>query len=121
MSYSSSSSKGRGRGGGRGQYYKNKYGNGRGGRGGRSGGGQQDNGFVAKGGGSYNDLQRLLQRLDGKPYGAYHDLDTPMNRGWVHPNFSLFVSRAQSDPFAPPTKCRIIVDATKANFPRELY
>ncbi|KAL3917866.1 MAG: hypothetical protein SGILL_004512 [Bacillariaceae sp.] len=125
MSYSSSSSNGRGRGGGRGQYYKNKYGNGRGGRGGRSGGGQQqqqqDNGFVAKGGGSYSDLQRLLQRLDGKPYGAYHDLDTPMNRGWVHPNFGLFVSRAQSDPFAPPTKCRIIVDASKANFPRELY
>jgi len=33
----------------------------------------------------------------------------------------LFCERAQSDPFAPPTRCRIVVDAKKAGFPPESY
>ena len=125
-----------GRGGGRGEYYKNKYGGGRGGgRGGRGGGGRGggrgghgggndgNTDRVASGGGSYDDLQRLLQRLDGKSYPAYHDLDTPLTRGWYNPslNYTLFVERAQSDPFAPPTRCRVVVDGRRAGFPPSLY
>ena len=113
-----------GRGGGRGEYYKNKYGGGRGNRGGRGDRSREvDASFrVANGGGSYSDLRRLLQRIDGKSYGAYHDLDTPINNGWVNieDGYTLFVERAQSDPFAPPTRCRVVVDAEKARFPLSL-
>ena len=121
---------GRGGSGGRGEYYKNKYGRGGRGRGdGRSGGGRTDtdggNGRRApSGGGSFGDLQSLLHRLDGKSYAAYHDLDTDLNdRGWVNSRdgFALYCERAQSDPFAAPTRCRVVVDAARAGFPRQCY
>lgn len=114
---------GRGRGGGRGEYYKNKYGGGRGGARGGRGQGQGRGQSQANGGGSYDDLLNLLQRLDGKSYGAYHDLDTTLERGWVNSSFgfTLFVGRAQSDPFAAPTRCRVVVDANQAAFPPNLY
>ena len=119
---------------GRGEYYKNKYGGGGRGRGGGGRGGRGRGGRgrgrsegdgeprQANGGGSYSDLQRVLQRIDGKQYCAYHDLDTPRDRGWVNSDsqFTLFVERAQSDPFAPPTRCRVVVDAAKAGFPASL-
>ncbi|KAG7347002.1 ABC transporter ATPase [Nitzschia inconspicua] len=125
MSYSSGRGRGgRGRGGGRGEYYKNKYGSG--GRSvstGRGSSDGQEKSSSPTGGGSYHELQSLLQRLDGKSYPAYHDLDTPMDRGWVNSvgKYTLFVAKAQSDPFAPPTRCRIVVDASKAAIPKELY
>lgn len=122
---------GRGGGGGRGEYYKNKYGGGGRGRGGggRGRGGGNKNDAVdhgertASGGGSYADLQQKLQRLDGKSYAAYHDLDTPADRGWVNSDagFTLFVERAQADPFASPTRCRVVINASHAKFPPELY
>ena len=73
----------------------------------------------ASGGGTYFDLEKILTRIDGKPYGAYHDLDTPYPRGWVNKTmkFTLFIEKAQSDPFAPPTRCRIEVDSRKARIP----
>lgn len=123
---------GRGRGGrggrGRGEYYKNKYGGGgrdrgRGGSSGERYTGGDSSPRTANGGGSFSDLQRTLQRIDGKSYGAYHDIDTPLDQGWVNTDakFTLFVERAQSDPFAPPTRCRVVVDAVKAGFPPTLY
>eukprot|EP00536_Pseudo-nitzschia_multiseries_P016579 jgi/Psemu1/321049/estExt_fgenesh1_pm.C_11550001 len=79
-------------------------------------------------------VRNLLRRLDGKPYPAYHDLDTDLGLdlnlhnaggGWVHSKqglvFALFCERAQSDPFAPPTRCRIVVDAATAGFPPQSY
>lgn len=117
---------GRGRGGGgrgRGEYYKNKYGGGGRGRGNDKHGGDFDAPKSASGGGSYADLLRCLQRINGKSYGAYHDLDTPPTRGWVNSDtgFELFVERAQSDPFAAPTRCRVVLSATQAGFPSSLY
>lgn len=111
-----------GRRGGRGEYYKNKYGGGRG-RGGQGRGRSDDAPGKANGGGSYADLLNCLERLDGKSYGAYHDLDTPLDRGWVNSDlgYTLFVERAQSDPFAPPTRCRVVVDAARAVFSPALY
>jgi predicted ABC-class ATPase len=114
---------GRGGGGGRGEYYKNKYGGGGRGRGGggRGRGGQT----LTYGGygGSYADLQQRLQRLDGESYAAYHSLDTPADKGWVNSDagFTLFVERAQADPFAPATRCRVVINASHAKFPSELY
>jgi predicted ABC-class ATPase len=68
-------------------------------------------------------LINLLQRLDGKSYGAYHDLDTPIDKGWENRDmgFTLFVERAQSDPFAAPTRCRVAVKADRAAFPPVSY
>mmetsp|Transcript_2506 Transcript_2506/g.2761 ORF Transcript_2506/g.2761 Transcript_2506/m.2761 type:complete len:639 (-) Transcript_2506:1437-3353(-) len=113
--------RGRGRGRGRGEYYKNKYG--RGGRDNGRGGGSSSNSSdrVPTGGGSVNELKKLLRRLDGKQYPAYHDVDTPMNNGWYYTTFKLYCERAQSDPFAPPTRCRVVVDAAHAGFPKHLY
>jgi predicted ABC-class ATPase len=118
---------GGGRGGGRGEYYKNKYGGGGKGRGKGQGNEPESESHkrTATGGGSFRDLQRLLEQLDNKSYSAYHDLDTPMDlsRGWVNNDlgFTLFVERAQSDPFAPPTRCRVVLSASKAQFPPQLY
>jgi predicted ABC-class ATPase len=138
MTYSSGRGRavrgGRGGAGSRGgEYYKNKYGgksrSGRGGRGGSADeeikGDQRFSSSPNGGGGTYDELLSVLQRLDGKPYPAYHDLDTTsMDRGgWVNSmgKYTLFVSRAQSDPFAPPTRCRIVLDASQAGFPIDLY
>ena len=127
--FSNGGGRGRGgRGGGRGEYYRNKYGRGgcRGGRG-RSGGdtgrGNQYEQQRANGGGSMDDLKRCLQRIDGKQYGAYHDLDTPTNRGWENKDagYTLYVERAQSDSFAAPTRCRVVVRAAAAKFPSEFF
>jgi predicted ABC-class ATPase len=65
----------------------------------------------------------LLQQIDGRQYPSYHDLETPMAKGWVNSEggFSLYVGRAQSDPFAPPTRCRVIVNSTVAQLPPSLY
>lgn len=126
---------GRGTGRGRGEYYKNKYGRG-GGRGGggrgrgRGGGGRNDTNGNSSGhscGGSYDDLMNTLMSIDGKSYPAYHDIES-FEKGWVHTGtpsspikFTLFVGRAQSDPYARPTRCRIVVPASTAKFPPILY
>lgn len=107
--------------GGRGAYYKAKYG--RGGRG-RATRGDDDNASSSSvrqeahptGGGTFAELCQLLQRIDGKQYPFYHDLETTYKeagtkedkRCWVHSQFTLQIARAQADPFAPPTRCRVI-------------
>lgn len=110
------------RGGGRGEYYRNKYGGGRGGKGGGGGRGRGGRGGScnnnhhqgrssnqATAGGSYADLIQMLHRLDGRPYPAYHDIETS-DKGWTHSSgFCLYIGRAQADPFAPPTRCRVVV------------
>ena len=136
MSYNGRSGRSGGRSGGgrgRGDYYKNKYGGGRSSS--RGGGGRTSNSHrprdnTGPGGGTYTALQELLGRLDGQSYGAYHALDTPLTSsppqqpgggggGWHHADagFRVFVERAQSDPYAAPTRCRIVVETTAAGFP----
>lgn len=116
-------------GGGRGEYYKNKYGNGRGGRG--RGGGRSSNAVESNsrsssgetGGGSFQDLIAVLTRIDNRSYPAYHDIES-FTKGWTcHdiPQFQLFIGRAQSDPYAKPTACRIVVPASSAKFPPFLH
>lgn len=134
--------RGRGGGGGRGEYYKNKYGGGgrgrgvsrgRGGYGRGAGGGDQggNNSNIdpnaarpgGNNGGTMSDLVNKLYRIDGQSYPAYHDIESS-TRGWTSSSpsaFSLFVGRAQSDPFARPTRCRIVVPASCAQFPAESY
>jgi predicted ABC-class ATPase len=117
-------------GGGRGEYYKNKYGRG-GGRGGAGRGksnqsDDNDSGgrFSSAGnnGGTHDSLISLLQSIDNRPYPGYHDIESSQ-RGWVNERYgyTLFVGRAQSDPFARPTRCRIVVPASVAQFPPVAY
>lgn len=51
------------------------------------------------------DLARELRRIDGKGFGAYHDVEGC----WRFREFRLCFDRAQSDPFAPPSRFRVIV------------
>lgn len=115
---------------GRGAYYKSKYGGGGRGGGGRGhgrgrgrGGGQGGGGepYSKRGrflsvGGSFADLSHLLRSIDGRNYPTYHDLE----REWQHKSdndtdtsFVLRIGLAQSDPFAPPTRCQVRIPATQ--------
>jgi len=73
-------------------------------------------------GGSHADLVELLRRLDGKQYPAYHDIESS-SKGWVNDagGYSLYIARAQSDPFAKPTRCRVVVKSETAKFPPVSY
>lgn len=140
-----------GRGGGRGDYYKNKYGGGgRGGRGrggynvGRGSAANDSDANKSSSdptaesapraydpnvprpggdnGGMHADFINLLRRLDHKQYPAYHDIESS-SKGWVNDmeGYTLYIGRAQSDPFAKPTRCRIVVKNETAKFPPLSY
>lgn len=40
---------------------------------------------------------------------------------WEYPDFKLIVDYVQSDPFAPPSRCRVRVPITKAGFEKDLH
>ena len=126
----------RARHGGRGQYYKNKYGSG--GRGGQykssnsrgesnkkyKQGFDGDNGKSFGGGGTFEELISLLHSLDNTSYPAYKSIESKQ-KGWKlidsRCQFSIFIGRTQSDPYAPPTRCRVVVPTSVASFPRKLF
>lgn len=73
-------------------------------------------------GGEHSALVELLRKLDGKQYPAYHDIESS-TKGWVNDmeGYSLYIGRAQSDPYAKPTRCRVIVKNETAKFPPVSY
>jgi len=79
--------------------------------------------------GSGEDLNRELNRIDGKQYGAYKDLkgkrpisgDVLIQGVWDFGLFTLCLDRIQSDPYAPPSKARIRVPQSIAKFPHDLF
>ena len=73
-------------------------------------------------GGAQTALVELLRRLEGKQYPAYHDIESS-TKGWVNDTegYCLYIARAQSDPFAKPTRCRVIVKSAAAKFPPVSY
>jgi hypothetical protein len=64
------------------------------------------------------DLFDTLRRIDGRPYGAYHDLE---GAAYDMGRFQLVVQHAQSDPFAPPTRCYVSVPLASAGFPAHCF
>jgi predicted ABC-class ATPase len=58
-------------------------------------------------------LQRTLERIDGRGYKAYHDI------AGVHefPRFTLSVDHVQADPFAAPSRLRALVPWARAGLP----
>ena len=55
--------------------------------------------------GSHTDLNASLRRLEGQSYPAYHGIEG----SWTFPDFTFVLDRAQSDPFAQPSRCRVMV------------
>eukprot|EP00804_Cyclotella_cryptica_P007824 CCRYP_001411-RB/>CCRYP_001411-RB protein AED:0.17 eAED:0.17 QI:29/0.8/0.66/1/0.6/0.5/6/2719/680 len=126
------------RGGGRGDYYKNKFGGGGRGRGGTSPrpGDSTPSGSasipqaydpnaprpIGDNGGTHKDFIDLLRSLDQKQYPAYRDIES-CTKGWINDmeGYKLFIGRAQSDPYAKPTRCRVIVANETAKFPPVSY
>lgn len=63
------------------------------------------------------DLRKNIQRINGRGYKAYKDLEGEYNFG----NWKLYLDHAQGDPFASPSRLRVRVPQTMAKFPKELF
>ncbi|NLC68009.1 MAG: ABC-ATPase domain-containing protein [Clostridiaceae bacterium] len=63
------------------------------------------------------DLRRILHAIDGKGYKAYKDIEGQ----YKFDSFVLSIDHVQGDPFASPTKARVVVPMEKAGFPPDLY
>ncbi len=64
-----------------------------------------------------NTLRTLLHRIDRQSYKAYKDI-----RGtYEFPNFTLLIDYVQGDPFASPSRLRVIVPQSVAQFPEEVF
>lgn len=62
-------------------------------------------------------LQGRLQRIDGRGYKAYRDAEGAYE---VAPGIRFVLDRAQADPFAAPSRCRVQIDRPRATLPLEL-
>ncbi len=61
-------------------------------------------------------LAATLERIDGRGYKAYRDIEGV----WEFAELRLFVDRVQSDPFAAPSKLRLRVPRSLAALPENL-
>ncbi|MGM0424743.1 MAG: ABC-ATPase domain-containing protein [Thermodesulfobacteriota bacterium] len=66
---------------------------------------------------SQTELKKILQRISGRGYKAYKDLEGDYDCGW----YSLHVDHVQSDPFAPPSRIRVGLPQAQAGFSEDLY
>lgn len=68
--------------------------------------------------GTAAELRASLLAIDGRPYGAYHDvegIEYDMGR------FKLLIDKVQSDPFAPPSRCHVSVPIEAAGFAPDCF
>ena len=61
------------------------------------------------------DLERLLKSLDGQKYGAYKR----MKGIYQFDQFRLAIDHVQVDPFAPPSKMRVIIGKHETEIPSD--
>ncbi|MDE4907381.1 ABC-ATPase domain-containing protein [Methanogenium marinum] len=62
-------------------------------------------------------LRSLLRRIDGKGYGYYGDI-----RGqYRFDTFVLCIDHVQKDPFASPSRVRVLVDSATAGFASDMW
>jgi hypothetical protein len=64
---------------------------------------------------SAETLRETLHRINGKGYKAYRDIEGRYDFGVFH----LIVDHVQADPFAAPSRVRVVVDIKKAGIPEE--
>ena len=62
-------------------------------------------------------LKRELDRIDGKSYRLYKELEGQYD----FENYILSIDHVQGDPFASPSRIRVIVKQHIAKFPKELF
>ena len=67
--------------------------------------------------GGSGQLGTTLERIDGRGYKAYREIEG----AWSFAEFTLFVDRVQSDPFATPSKLRLRVDLAVAVLPESIH
>jgi predicted ABC-class ATPase len=63
------------------------------------------------------DLKRMLRRIDARGYRAYRDIEGRFDFG----EYTLIVDHVQADPFAPPSRVRVVVPKKIAGFPPEVF
>ncbi|WP_160686669.1 ABC-ATPase domain-containing protein [Clostridium sp. C2-6-12] len=63
------------------------------------------------------ELKKDLDRIDGKSYRLYKDLEGTYD----FENYVLSIDHVQGDPFAAPSRIRVIVNQKTAKFPKELF
>lgn len=64
-----------------------------------------------------SDLKRELDRIDGRGYKSYKDLEGQYSFN----NYILSIDHVQGDPFASPSRVRVIVNRHFNKFPGELF
>jgi predicted ABC-class ATPase len=64
-----------------------------------------------------NDLERILQQIDGRGYKAYKSIRGVYDCG----EFTLSVDYVQGDPFASPSRVRVHIPQTTAQFPEDTF
>jgi predicted ABC-class ATPase len=62
-------------------------------------------------------LKNELDRIDGKSYRLYKDLEGEYDFG----DYTLSIDHVQGDPFASPSRIRVIINQNVAKFPKELF
>ncbi|MCB2290924.1 ABC-ATPase domain-containing protein [Clostridium sp. CS001] len=62
-------------------------------------------------------LRNDLKRIDGKSYRSYKDLEGEYDFG----DYTLCIDHVQGDPFASPSRIRVVVNQRVSKFPKELY
>jgi predicted ABC-class ATPase len=63
------------------------------------------------------ELKRELDRIDGKSYKLYKNLEGQYD----FKSYILSIDHVQGDPFAAPSRIRVIVNQKVAGFPKELF
>jgi predicted ABC-class ATPase len=63
-----------------------------------------------------DQLAATLRRIDGRGYKAYRDIEGR----YAFPTYALAIDHVQGDPFAAPSRIRLIVPAEAAGLPEEL-
>ncbi|MBR8742512.1 ABC-ATPase domain-containing protein [Nocardiopsis sp. MG754419] len=81
-----------------------RQGNGPRGRGGRGGGGRRPEPEPVRGVRDEARLSQELLKMDGASYGRYKSL----KGDWDFGDFTLTIERVQADPFAPPSRVRVL-------------
>ncbi|EFN55713.1 hypothetical protein CHLNCDRAFT_7254, partial [Chlorella variabilis] len=67
-----------------------------------------------------SDLAAALRRIDGRGYKAYKDIEGRWQMGAQQGGYVLCVDWVQGDPFASPSRCRVVVPAGTAALPPQL-
>ncbi|RLA83905.1 MAG: ATPase [Deltaproteobacteria bacterium] len=64
-----------------------------------------------------NDLKRILKKINGRGYKAYKDIEGLYDFG----TFRLSIDHAQGDPFASPSRVRVLIPVRETGFPPDLF